>query len=800
MRGALTVIAPQDVQARVPSEPVRVLGMDLGTTNCAVTEIVVPPDTAEMPEVLCLDVEQVTLQGPYISPMVPSVLAIHDGRLLVGEGAKGLRARLSDFGLEQNRNIFWDCKNDIGVRRTYHKAPPGFRSASQVGGHLLRFLMDAAKSDASTPVSTTVVTTPASFQAAQRRDTVEAAELAGIEIGEGALLDEPIAAFIAYLVIHGKQVFTSASPPQRLVVFDFGGGTCDVALFRLLPSASGRSPVGAAPLAVSRYHRLGGGDIDRAIVIEVLMDQLLQQNGLDPHALDYGAKTGYVIPALLGAAESLKVGLCREIVRLQRFHRYDSEHPTLIQKNPGLYTCTLADGATLRLQSPTLSAVKFEQVLEPFLDSDMLHARDTEYLMTCSIFAPLQDTLERAGLEPDDVDCCLMVGGSSLIPQVAEAVRRFFRRAQVLRFSDAESTLTAVAQGAAWHALSLSLYGHGMVRPTAADRVSIRTAGGQVALIDGGAELPFPADGDWAENRSLRVPATGLTQAVELRVELCDSRDRVLMRRNWTIRPIVQQGDPLLLRFRMDANQVLHLELALAEDPDRDGFEASIENPLASVVNPHAKRDEILELEERMRTESMSSAQQRTTVKRIADLEADLGNREKALHLLSRVNRASPESGALTRMGIICGQMGDYDRQERLYREAARISPNWGGPLFNLALAQEQQGKIAEAMATIDEVHAAAPPYLVLKARLADKLRRPTTVRDALLDKAFARFDPTASLDDWALGWYETGAKLRSDRQREHEARAERQRRAVAVVEPVTGVLPEITHDIVKRT
>ena len=798
MKSAVTVIAPHDVQARVPIEPVRVVGIDLGTTNSAVAEIVMPPDAAEIPEVRCLDVEQETVQGPSISSTVPSVLALHDGRLLVGEGAKGLRARLSDFGLEQNRNIFWDCKNDIGTRRTYHKAPLGFRSAKQVGGHLLRFLMDGALSDDCMQVSTTVVTTPASFQTAQRRDTVEAAELAGIELSEGALLDEPIAAFIAYLVAHGKQALASASSPQRLVVFDFGGGTCDVALFRLLPPASG-SPVGAAPLAVSRYHRLGGGDIDRAIVVDVLMEQLIRQNGLDPHALDYGAKTGYVIPALLGAAELLKVSLCREIVRLQRFDRYDGARSTLVQRNPGLYPCTLADGTTLRLQSPTLSAVEFEQVLQPFLDSDMLHARDTEYLMTCSIFAPVQDTLERAGLAPDDVDCCLMVGGSSLIPQVAEAVGRFFRHAQVLRFGDPESTQTAVAQGAAWHALSLSLYGHGIVRPTAADGVSIRTASGRVALIDGGTELPFPACGDWAENRSLRVPATGLAKAVELRVELCDSRDRVLMRRNWIIRTIVRQGDPLLLRFRMDANQVLHLELAVADDPDRVGFEASIENPLASVVNPNAKRDEILELEERMRTEALSPTQQRTMVRRIAELEADLGNREKALYLLSRVNRAAPDSGTLTRMGIICGQMGDHDRQEKLYREAARISPDWNGPLFNLALAQERRGKTAEAMATIDDVADPEAPYLVLKARLAHKLRHPKELRDELLDEAFARFDPTATLDDWALGWYEIGAKLRGDRQREIEVRAERQSRAVATAEPVSGVLPEITRDIVQH-
>jgi hypothetical protein len=60
---------------------------------------------------------------------VPSVVALHEGQLYVGEGAKDLRARIGDFGLEQSKNIFWDCKNDIGIRRTYHKAPPGFQSA-----------------------------------------------------------------------------------------------------------------------------------------------------------------------------------------------------------------------------------------------------------------------------------------------------------------------------------------------------------------------------------------------------------------------------------------------------------------------------------------------------------------------------------------------------------------------------------------------------------------------------------------------------------------------------------------------
>ena len=194
--------------------------------------------------------------GLYTHTLVPSIVAFHEGKWYVGEGARELHPRLKEFGLVRNKDIFWDCKNDIGVRRTYHKAPEGFRSASDIGGHVLKSLMDAALTDESMPVETIVVTVPASFQVAQRVDTRKAAEIAGIRIMEGALLDEPVAAFLDYCWTHKEQM--EVSSPRKLAVFDFGGGTCDVAVFQLLPPGSGQ-PFGIAPLAVSRYHRLGGG-------------------------------------------------------------------------------------------------------------------------------------------------------------------------------------------------------------------------------------------------------------------------------------------------------------------------------------------------------------------------------------------------------------------------------------------------------------------------------------------------------------------------------------------------------------
>jgi len=86
-----------------------------------------------------------------------------------------------ELGLSQNKTLFSECKNDIGVARTYHKAPPGFQSAAEISGVILKFLAQAAQDDDPLPLDRTVVTVPASFQAAQRQDTLRAAELAGIQ-------------------------------------------------------------------------------------------------------------------------------------------------------------------------------------------------------------------------------------------------------------------------------------------------------------------------------------------------------------------------------------------------------------------------------------------------------------------------------------------------------------------------------------------------------------------------------------------------------------------------------------------
>lgn len=791
----LMLVQAVEVPATVPS-PVRVLGIDLGTTNSTVAEIIWARDQTQPPVARCLEIEQPTETGVYIHVLVPSVVALYQGQVWVGEGAKRLRANAS---LRRNKDIFYECKNDIGARRTYHLAPSGFRSAAEIGAQVLAFLKAAADASSELPVTRTVVTVPASFQVAQRSDTLRAAQLAGLNLQSGDLLDEPVAAFLDYLVTHRDAVLTWPDQPQNLVVFDFGGGTCDVATFQVHIGGA-RHPIEIAPLAVSRYHRLGGGDIDAAIVHEVLIPQLIEQNGLDPNALEYDQRKRHLEPALLSVAEALKVGLCIEIARLHSFGRYtDADKEAIVKTHPGAWPCPCPGYPSLVLRSPRLTAAQFEELLKPFLDRDLLYARETEYYLTCSIFAPLQDALERAGLGAADVDLCLMVGGSSLIPQVQEAIRSFLPRARVLTYDDRDSTQVAVARGAGYHALALALFGRGLVQPVAHDTISLRTASGLLELVPKGVALPFPGPDRFAEHLELVVPQTALAGSIPLRVELvAGSEARPVFVAIWDIPGPVNRGEPLRLRVQMDANQCLHLELSLRDQVDAKPFACTVENPLTLVVNPHPIRQRIEEIEESLRIGKVASKDIPKVLRELADNYVELGQFDKAIDYLQQaLRRKGPDAGLLNALGIVYGRKRDWEREEKAYREAFRAAPHWAGPLFNLALSQYHRGQFDVAEATICEALAVEqdPPYLVLHAMILEKRGQNAQAKSVLAD-ALNRFDPVAALDDWRLGWLRTAAQMLPDPALLQATTAEQERRKrlghVQGGEP-GGLLPEIT-------
>jgi hypothetical protein len=227
-------------QARAALGAVRTIGIDLGTTTSVVAEARWDPSSPDRAIVRCLEVAQPTERdGVFVDVLVPSAVAVVGEEKLVGEGARRVAAR----GLHQDRRFFLETKNFMGTRRVYGGAPEGFRTPVEIAGHILEYLAEAIRTADPSQVDRQVVTVPGSFNPAQRRDTRRAAELAGLSLGPGDLLDEPLAAFLDFASRHELPPLAQR---QRLAVFDWAAGPV------MSPSLKSRA-TGAADRSASRH-------------------------------------------------------------------------------------------------------------------------------------------------------------------------------------------------------------------------------------------------------------------------------------------------------------------------------------------------------------------------------------------------------------------------------------------------------------------------------------------------------------------------------------------------------------------
>lgn len=782
-----------------PKNTIRCIGIDLGTTNSTVSAIVWEKGQPAPNPVRTLAIDQETPNGRHTSQMIPSIVCAQNSAPLVGEGAKVERGRMANqsSGLKPEVNIFWECKNHMGLKRTYHKAPKGYQSAKEICAHILKFIRESAEQEDSLAITRTSITVPASFRSNQRNDTQEAADIAGIKTAPGYLIDEPVAAFLDYLYSHDTSKLELTGSPKNVLIFDFGGGTCDIAIFKMfVDDQSGQ--IKMTPLAVSRYHRLGGGDIDLAIVHEILIPQLIAQNKLLSFDLTYEDKAKCITPALLSIAESLKIKICKEIARHDKLGRYPDgeDRKTVVTRNPGETECVLKGGHKLTLSSPLLTAFDFEKILVPFLDRDLLFARDTEYRMTCSIFAPLTDAMSRAGLSAKDIAVCLMAGSSSFIPQVQKELEEFFSAGFVLNFDTPEDAKLAISRGAAYNALALQLTDMPIVPPVMADAILLQTNAGPVEMVPAGAKLPFPGKDEWGSVSDLTVPDFQSDQLRAMRLELVTPNLLPLFFRIWRVEKSVKKNTPLRFQFNVDLDQIVRLRLNIAAAPPEDFWEYTVENPLVNIMIPENKREIIENLEETVRDGRVPPAKMQQTIMQIAELTAELGHSERALDLMRKVLAAKQgrDAALLNKMGILCGDMRDYERETKFFNMSAEVS-GWDTPLFNLALSQWRREMMKEAFVSINKALVRSPhrcaPSLVLRALIADALKDIAT-RDDSYAEAFKIFGPLATMTDWEIGWYLTALKYTGKSDQIKQAKAEQARRSTFRDEPVAeGLLPD---------
>ena len=265
-----------------------------------------------------------------------------------------------------NKNTISSIKRKIGTNERVSLEGKDY-TPQEVSAMILQYLKGYAEDYLGEKVEKAVITVPAYFNDAQRQATKDAGKIAGLEVER--IINEPTAAALAYGLDKTEQ-------EQKVLVYDLGGGTFDVSILEL---ADGTFEV----LSTNGDTRLGGDDFDN-VIVDWMVDTFKKENGVDL------SKDAMAMQRLKEAAEKAKKDLSG-----------------MAQTQLSLPFISAGADGPLHFES-SLTRAKFDEMTKHLVDRTM---------------EPVRNALRDAGLTKNDIHQVLMVGGSTRIPAVQEAVK-----------------------------------------------------------------------------------------------------------------------------------------------------------------------------------------------------------------------------------------------------------------------------------------------------------------------------------------------------------------------------------------
>ena len=464
-------------------------GIDLGTTFTVIARIDLSdkdPLKSELP-IKLLTIEQFSpmeMDGSDKSDMVASVLGVNlDGKMFVGNKLYRLKGH-PDF--EKDRNLFYHWKLDLGisVKPMYKDAVKAdLDDASKIAGKILNYCRIQAIGKEK-EWENVIVTVPASFQANQRNDVLNAIAYANIKQAPNMLIDEPNAAFIGYLnqLCAEEKLKMLHTGSKNVLVVDFGGGTCDLSVLRL--NTPDNLELRISNLAISRYNDLGGSDLDLIIAEKYLLPIFTKQVTQDDFTPEELEKQ--IIPQLAVIAEKLKIDLSRTISS-----RYQDIEQ--LPEKGGELSSTLVN-QLIRLNNldytiPSLSIASVQlQAVISYIFTEIEYKLEVVDKVIHSVPAVIDDILKKSNLAKTDIDYVLFVGGSVQNLLFVKETSNLFPTAQMLlpRRPD-----VLVAHGAAIYSFYRNALGVELLKPICSDSIGVTLQNAAFfPLIEAGTTLP----------------------------------------------------------------------------------------------------------------------------------------------------------------------------------------------------------------------------------------------------------------------------------------------------------------------
>ena len=730
------------------------VGIDFGTSTTVVS-IASYDKSSKTIKVEPMRLDQLLEDGTrYQSEKLPTVIAWYKDVFLVGEGASNLK-----YKLHKGEDIWYSFKMEIGedLGAKYFNSKVKNKNGISIINPIdcvkvfymyLKILIAryCEKHHLSANINY-AVSIPASFEANQRKDLMEALETNGMTLTRQSLIDEPNAAFISY--VHESQ--TSEKPlainpnyNPKVLVFDFGGGTCDISILEIGKSVTG---LYSKNIAISKFTKLGGDDVDRYITYHYLLPRFLSRNGKKVEDF-ITSERQFIATQLYKISEKLKVQISRSLaVKMNDFIIPDDKNST--------NKASLRIPIEVRTTKGILSGVDFYLTYKELTDTMNVFLKKNKRATKIqgeeeynNIFMPIESAIEKSNIDTDELDYILLIGGSAQSPYIQEALNNYFSNSTLLVPQDLQ---THVSQGAAIHSLLMNGLNKCIIQPITSEPIVVITRGNHNKMVmPAGTVIP-------SDTVTIDDLATSREGQSVIELPICvGNENKILCNLKISRSGGFPRNEKVTLTMEINADKLLQVNASCM------GVSCMIEPQ-----NPFANKE--LSSEERMvlaaeRKANLESEQNggkpsRQTLEDLREAYKKAGNDFKAAETYELQNSLYPGTCSLNNIGVLYHNSGNYSKAIEFYELELEKNPRSYITLSNLGHTCMQSGNLQKAEENLLKAHEIAPFHgitLIKLAQLEVKLGKRDEARQHK-EKAFEILKKQwekKTLDKVELGWF----------------------------------------------
>lgn len=656
------------------------VGIDFGTSTTVVS-IASRINGENTIKTLPIKLTQVLEDGTmYQSEKLPSVIAWYGGKLLVGEGASNLK-----YTLTKGKNIWFSFKMELGEDHgaKYYNSEIGDlqnikirnpKDCVRVFFMYIRMLIDKyCKENGLSDNIKYAVSIPASFEANQRKELMEALETNGMSVSKQSLIDEPNAAFISY--VHDsenseKPLLISPHYNSKVMVFDFGGGTCDISILEIGKSVNG---LYSKNIAISKFTKLGGDDIDRYLTYKYLLPRFFEYNNVSENDFRTQEKQ-YIATQLYKVAERLKILLCKRISNKMYMLEIPSHYKNSTEEESisvPIMVNTLK--GSLSQNCFYLTVKELCEAMQVFMSRSRIATQIRGQEDYNNIFMPINSAISKANVKRSEIDYVLLIGGSAQNPFIQEAIKNEFADSQILVPQDLQ---THVSKGAAIHSLLMNGMNKCIIQPITSEPILVITKDVHPkVLMPAGTVIP-------SNTYVIDDLVTSHDHQDIIELPICvGNANKMLFNLKIELQGGVPVNTPVQLAIEINADKLLLAQASCM------GIQCMIEpqNPFANKELTTEERIVLVaERQANLEAEQNHGTPTKNGLIKLRQAYEKAGNSFRAAETLELQTELYPSPDNYNQIGVLYSNAGVEDKAIEYYERAYQNNPNSSTINFNL--------------------------------------------------------------------------------------------------------------------